>query len=146
MRAVALPSVQSAADKYASHASSAAADWVAGAQRTDVDPTQLAAAAIASGKAAQNYAAAGSRMQRGLANAGKAGWLNGITRPEASSQYANGVSGKGKDKWAQAMNTWFPIFASIQSQVRAMPNNTTQDAINRAATWITQTKAAKANL
>src|SRR5437764_5237113 len=114
---MALPSVQSAADKYASHGSAAAADWVAGAQRTDIDPTQLAAAAIASGKAAQNYAAAGQRMQRGLANTGKGGWLAGITRPEASSQYATGVSGKGKDKWATAMNTWFPIFASIQSQI-----------------------------
>lgn len=143
---MALPPVNTSADKYASRASGAAADWVAGSQRTDVDPTQLAAQAIASGKAAQNYAAAGPRMQRGLAAAGKGGWLAGITRPEASSQYANGVSGKGKDKWAAAMNTWFPIFASIQSQINSMPNNTTQDAINRAAAWITATKNAKANL
>jgi hypothetical protein len=143
---MALPPVTDAASKYASRASGAAAEWVAGAQRTDVDPTQLAAAAIASGKAAQNYAAAGSRMQRGLAAAGKGGWLAGITRPEAASQYSNGVSGKGKDKWATAMNTWFPIFASIQSQIRSMPNTTTQDSINRAAAWITQTKQAKANL
>lgn len=85
-------------------------------------------------------------MQRGLANAGKAGWLAGITRPEASSQYANGVSGKGKDKWAKAMNTWFPIFQGIQSDIRQMPSATTQDSINRAAAWITRTKQAKANL
>lgn len=85
-------------------------------------------------------------MQRGLAESGKAGWLAGITRPEASSQYANGVSGKGKDKWGKAMNTWFPIFGAIQSDIRSMPNVTTQDAINRAAAWITRTKQAKANL
>ena len=146
MRAVALPSVQSAADKYASRASSASGEWVAGSQRTDVDPTQLAAAAIASGKAAQNYAAAGPRMQRGLAAAGKGGWLAGIQRPEAASAYSGGVSGKGKDKWSTAMNTWFPIFQSLQSQIRSMPNTTTQDSINRAAAWITGTKQAKANL
>jgi hypothetical protein len=143
---MALPSVQTAAEKYASRAGNAGAEWVAGAQRTDVDPTQLAAAAIASGKAAQNYSAAGPRMQRGLAAAGKGGWLAGITRPEAVGQYQNGVAGKGKDKWGTAMNTWFPIFASIQSQIRSMPNTTTQDSINRAAAWITQTKQAKANL
>jgi len=143
---MALPSVTDAAAKYASRASGAASDWVAGAQRTDVDPTQLAAQAIASGKAAANYAAAGNRMQRGLAEAGKGGWLAGIQRPEAASAYSGGVSGKGQAKWSKAMNTWFPIFASLQSQIRSMPSNTTQDSINRAAAWITGTKNAKANL
>ena len=143
---MALPSVQAAADKYASRASGASADWQAGAQRTDVDPTALAAAAIASGKAAANYQAAAPRMQRGLAEAGKGGWLAGINRPESASAYSGGVSGKGKDKWSKAMQTWFPIFGSLQSQIRQMPSTTTQDSINRAAAWITGTKNAKANL
>lgn len=143
---MALPPVNVSADKYAARASGAGADWVAGAQRTDVDPTQLAAAAIASGKAAANYSAAGPRMQRRLAAVGKAGWLSGITRPEAVSQYTNGVAGKGKDKWSQAMNVWFPIFQGLSSQIQTMPSATTQDSINRVVAWINGTKQAKANL
>ena len=143
---MALPSVQSAADAYASSGSSASSKWQERTAAYQGDPTALAAQASAKAKA--NYSAAidSGRFARGLQAAGRGGWLAGVQRPEAASAYAGGISGKGKDKWAKAMGTWFPIFASIQAQIDSMPNVTTQDAINRAATWITQTKAAKANL
>ena len=142
---MALPSIQSSADRYAAGASQAGQRWQEGAARVEGDPTQLAAAAIASGKASANYNAATGRMQRRLAEVGKAGWLNGINRPEAVTSYTAGTAGKGKAKWATEMNYWFPVFDSLSRQIQSMPNNTTQDSIARAAAWITGTTAAKQN-
>jgi hypothetical protein len=143
---MALPSVQSAADAYASGGSNAATKWQERTAAFSGDPTALAAQSAQKAKA--NYAAAidSGRFARGLQAAGRNGWLAGVQRPEAASAYSGGISGKGRDKWAKAMGVWFPIFSSIQAQIDSMPNVTTQDAINRAAAWITQTKAAKANL
>ncbi len=143
---MALPSVQTAAEKYAARASGAAQEWQQGAQRTDKDPTALAAAAASKAQANYNAAITSGRWQRSLSEAGKSGWLAGINRPEASSAYSGGVSGKGKDKWATAMNRWFPVFQSLQSQIDTMPNVTEADSIARVAAWIRGTKQAKANM
>src|SRR5881397_3374079 len=118
---MALPTVQAAADAYASGASGAGAKWQEGAARFDGDPTALAAQRL--DKAKQNYNAAidSGRVARALAAAGKQGWLAGINRPEAVTSYTAGTSGKGKAKWAAAMNTWFPIFQGLQSQIAQMP-------------------------
>lgn len=143
---MAMPTVAASADRYASGTSGAGTKWQEGAGRFEGDPTALAAAAIASGKAAANYQAAVPRMQRNLSAVGKAGWLQGINRPEAIQSYQAGTAGKGKAKWATAMNTWFPVFDSLSREIAAMPNNTPQDSINRVARWINGTIAAKQNL
>jgi hypothetical protein len=143
---VALPSIQQAQADYAASGSAAASKWQERTAAYSGDPTALAAQAAQKAKA--NYAASidSGRFARGLQAAGRNGWLAGVQRPEAASAYSGGISGKGQAKWGKAMTTWFPIFGQIQAQIDSMPNVTTQDAINRAATWITQTKAAKANL
>jgi hypothetical protein len=143
---MAMPTVAASKDAYRAGTSQAGQKWQEGASRTEVDPTALAAAAIASGKASANYAAATPRMQRGLANAGKQGWLAGIQRPEAVTSYQAGTSGKGADKWGVEMARWFPIFDSLSREIQSMPNNTPQDSINRVARWINGTIAAKQNL
>lgn len=143
---MALPTVSASADRYAQGTASAGARWQEGASRFEGDPTALAAAQA--GKAQQNYASAWSsgRIGRALAASGKAGWLAGINRPEAVTSYTAGTAGKGKAKWTQAMNTWFPIFQGLQNQIAQMPNNTPQDSINRVAAWINGTIQAKQNL
>jgi hypothetical protein len=143
---MAMPTVQASADRYAAGTSAAGTKWQEGAGRYEGDPTALAAAAIASGKAAANYNAATGRMQRNLSLVGKAGWLQGINRPEAVQSYQSGTAGKGKAKWATAMNQWFPVFDALSREIQQMPNNTPQDSINRVARWINGTIAAKQNL
>jgi hypothetical protein len=143
---MAMPSVQASRDRYISGTSGAGAKWQEGASRFEGDPTALAAAALP--KAKQNYNAAvdSGRMARALAAAGKAGWLQGINRPEAVTAYGAGTAGKGADKWAGAMQQWFPIFDALSRQIDSMPNATPQDSINRVAAWINGTIAAKQNL
>jgi hypothetical protein len=142
---MAMPSIQASADRYASGASGAGAKWQEGAARFEGDPTALAAAALPKAKAAYNAAIDSGRVARALQAAGKAGWLNGINRPEAVTSYTAGTSGKGKDKWAKAMGYWWPVFGSLSAQIAQMPSNTPQDSINRVATWINGTIAAKQN-
>jgi hypothetical protein len=139
-------SVTDAAQKYADRTSSSGTTWQEGAQRTDVDPTALAAAALPKAKAAYNAAIDSGRVARALAAAGKAGWLAGINRPEAVTSYTAGTAGKGRAKWAAKMNVWFPIFESLSSQIATMPKATPQDSINRVAAWINGTIAAKNQL
>jgi hypothetical protein len=139
-------SVTDAAAKYSTNAGGAGTEWQAGAARFDGDPTALAAAQGQKAKGAYQQAWDSGRIQRALQAAGKAGWLAGINRPEAVTSYTAGVTGKGRDKWARAMNTWFPIFNALSDQIAQMPSNTPQDSINRVAAWINGTIAAKQQL
>ena len=143
---MAMPTVAASADRYASGAGAAGTKWQEGAARFEGDPTALAAAALPKAKANYNAAIDSGRLARALAAAGKSGWLAGINRPEAVTSYTAGTSGKGKAKWAAAMNQWFPIFDALSRQIQSMPNVTPQDSINRVAAWINGTIAAKQNL
>src|SRR6266545_253681 len=130
---MAMPTVAASADRYASGAGAAGTKWQEGAARFEGDPTALAAAALPKAKANYNAAIDSGR-------------LAGINRPEAVTSYTAGTSGKGKAKWATAMNQWFPIFDALSRQIQSMPNVTPQDSINRVAAWINGTIAAKQNL
>jgi hypothetical protein len=109
-------------------------------------PESLAAAQ--SQKAQAGYASAwqSGRIARALAAAGRTGWLAGVNRAESVTAYNAGTSGKGKDKWAKAMNVWFPIFSALSDQIAQMPKATPQDSINRVAAWINGTISAKQQL
>jgi hypothetical protein len=139
-------SVTDAANKYATNAGGAGNEWQAGASRFDGDPTALAAGQGPKAQAAYAAAWTSGRIQRALAAAGRTGWLAGVNRPESVTAYNAGVSGKGKDKWAKAMNVWFPIFSALSDQIAQMPKATPQDSINRVAAWINGTIAAKQQL
>jgi hypothetical protein len=141
-----MPTVSAAADAYAAGTGNAGQKWQEGAQRFEGDPTALAAAALPKAKANYNAAIDSGRVARALAAAGKQGWLAGIARPEAVTSYTAGTSGKGKAKWATAMQQWFPVFDALSRQIAGMPKNTPQDSINRVAAWINGTIAAKQNL
>jgi len=140
-------SVTDAAQKYSDRAGQSGQAFVDGANRTDKDPTALAAAPAAQQKALSQYTQAiqSGRVARRLNEVGKQGWLAGINEKGAAA-YQNGVTTTGKRKWATAMNQWFPIFQSLQNQIATMPKATPQDSINRVAAWINGTIAAKQQL
>lgn len=91
-----MKSAQQSAEKYASRASAAAGDFVAGAQSTSKDQAAAAVAASAIYAQATQAAIADGRYARGLQKSGKAGWLKGITE-KGGNRYAEGVSQAAPD-------------------------------------------------
>lgn len=140
---MAMPSASEVAARWVQQASGSGQRLVEGAQRFDGDPTALAAAQAQ--KAATNYSQSitSGRWQRGLAQAGRSGWLAGL-QAKGATNYATGVQA-AQSKYQAAMQTWLPITDSIATQVRSMPNNTIQDAANRAAQFAILMNQAKQN-
>jgi hypothetical protein len=129
-----IPDAQTVAQRWATNGSAASQRWLDGANATTVDPTALA---IAAGpKYLQNVQTAyqQGRYQRGLQRSGKAGWLAGVNG-KGSGNYSNGIT-SSEAKYAQAIAPVLAFEASLQTRVKAMPNNTPQDAVNRAVAWI----------
>lgn len=129
-----IPDASTVASRWAAGGSASQQKWLANANATTVDPTALA---IAAGpKYLQNVQTAyqQGRYQRGLQRSGKAGWLAGINGKGAQN-FSNGFT-ESEQKFATAIAPVLQFEASLQARVKAMPNNTPQDAVNRAVAWI----------
>jgi len=122
-----------AAQKWQQRTSGASADYVAGAQSTQKDPTQLAAAAAQKWFTNVQAAYTGGLFQQGLARASKAGWLAGVTGKGAQN-FVTGVNA-AEGKMNQVFTQLFPYEQQLQSQIDAMPNVTAADAENRMLAW-----------
>lgn len=125
---------QAVADKWATRTSAAAPDYVAGAQATDKDPTQLAINAAPRWFAKVQDAYTNGRYQQGLARAGKAGWLAGVTG-KGKDNFANGVT-NAKAKVATAFGPLLSFESNLQGQINQMPNVTDADKEARAIAWM----------
>lgn len=129
-----IPDASTVAASWAQNGAASSSKWLANANATTVDPTALA---IAAGpKYLQNVQAAyqQGRYQRGLQRSGKAGWLAGINGKGAGN-FSNGIT-QSEQKFAAAIAPVLQYEAGLQSRVKAMPNNTPQDAVNRAVAWL----------
>jgi hypothetical protein len=131
---MALPSAQEVAQKWAQRAGAAAQDYVAGAQRTDKDPTALAIAAQPRMRARILEAIDSGKVTAGLRRAGRQGWLDGITSKGASN-YSSGVSA-AQGKVEQAFTSLLSYEANLQSRLASMPANTDAERDARALFWI----------
>jgi hypothetical protein len=132
---MALISAQEFADKWAQRTSAAAADYVAGAERTDVDPTALAIAAIP--RMRQNILAAidTGKVAAGLRRSGKTGWLAGVAGKGAQN-FASSVSAQAtKDKVAAAAGPLLSYIAAGLSRLSSMPKNTDAERDARQLFW-----------
>lgn len=119
---MALISATEFAEKWAQRAGAASQDFVAGAQRTDKDPTALAVAAIPRMRSQILAAIDSGKVAAGLRRSGKQGWLDGVTGKGAQN-YATGVA-NAKDKVAQAAAPLLAYIAAGQSRLASMPANT----------------------
>lgn len=129
-----IPDATTVAQRWATNGAASSGKWQENANATTVDPTALA---IAAGpKYLQNVQTAyqQGRYQRGLQRSGKAGWLAGINGKGAAN-FSNGIS-QSESKFATAIAPVLAFEATLQTRVKAMPNNTPQDAVNRAVAWI----------
>lgn len=137
-----IPDAATVAERWATNGAAASQRWLDGANATTVDPTALAVAAGPKYLANVQAAYQQNRWQRGLQRSGKSGWLNGINGKGAGN-FSNGIS-ESKDKFAARIAPVLLFEASLQTRVKAMPNNTPQDAVNRAVAWITGMQQYKA--
>lgn len=115
-------SAQEVAAKWAQRAGAAASDYVAGAQRTDKDPTALAIAAIPRMRSQVIAAIDGGKVAAGLRRAGRQGWLDGVTG-KGQQNYATGVT-NAQDKVAAAFGPLLSYIDAGKSRLASMPANT----------------------
>lgn len=123
-----------AAAKWARNAQSASGDYVAGAERTDKDPTALAIANQARLLSAFQDSVQSGRWAAALRAKGKQGWLEGI-KTKGQANYGTGVSA-AEPKVATAFGSLFPYIETVQRTVQSMPNNTDAERDNRMLTFI----------
>lgn len=119
---MALPSSQEVAAKWAQRTGAAAQDYVAGAQRTDKDPTALAIAAIPRMRARVLEAIDSGKVAAGLRRSGKQGWLDAIQTKGAQNFSAGVAAAEGKV--ATAFGPLLSHIAAGQSRLASMPANT----------------------
>lgn len=128
--------------KWKANTSAASAEYVAGAESTDKDPTQLAIAAIPYMRARVIEAIDSGRVANGLRRAGKQGWLAGITG-KGRANFESGVANAD-----QAFLSGFtPLLAYIGAQlpaVRSMPANSPAERKARMNAWFDRMSAYKA--
>jgi hypothetical protein len=132
---MALVSATEYATKWQQRTGAAATDYVAGAERTDKDPTQLAIAAIP--RMRQNVLAAidSGKVASGLRRSGKQGWLAGVSGKGAQN-FASSVSAPSTLSKVEAAAA--PLLSYISaglSRLNSMPNITNADRDARQLFW-----------
>lgn len=130
---MALPTAQEAAAKWSSRASAASQDYVAGAQRTDKDPTALAIAAGPRYLSQVQLAYQSGRYAAGLRRSGKQGWLDGITS-KGGTNYSTGVNA-AQQKFEAAIASVLSYEQAGLSRLASMPANTDQEREARMIFW-----------
>lgn len=129
-----LPDPQVVADKWASRASGASADYAQGVATTDKDPTALAAANGARYIQGVQDAYASGKWARRLQAVGKAGWQQAVAS-KGVTNYSTGVNAS-RDKYAQAIGPVLQAVAAGQAKVRSMPSVTPAQRDARALAFI----------
>lgn len=115
------------AAKYAARTSAATGDWVRGVQGVTQSPG--AAAAAKADKWAANTAAAKDKFQRRAAGTSLSDWQNAAI--EKQSRYAQGTQA-GASKMAEFQREFQPFQKSVTAKVRAMPDTTIEQRLDRA--------------
>lgn len=118
------------ATKWSQRSQAAAPDYTTGIQRVTTAPGQLAAAASATWLARLNDPATVAKFQRKVAAVSLQAWQNAATQYGAS-RYSQGVAAK-EGKFASAMQNLLPFIDNAVAQVKAMPNATFEDRLQRS--------------
>ena len=121
------------AQRWAQRTSAAQTDYIAGAEATSKDPTQLAINNQARLLANFQQAVNSGKWANNLRAVGKGGWLQAI-RDKANnfSTGVNAAEGKVAAKFAPLLQ----YENNLQQQVDAMPNVTDADRENRMLAWV----------
>jgi hypothetical protein len=132
---------QAVLSKWKTNTAAASGNYVAGAEATDKDPTQLAIAAIPYMRARVLDAIDSGRVANGLRRAGKQGWLNGVTT-KGKQNFESGVANAD----ARFLAGFTPLLTYIGANVgtvRSMPANSPADRKARMNAWFDKMSAYK---
>lgn len=129
---MAIPDAGTVGQRWQQSAASAQQRFTEGVQATTVDPTQLAVAAQAKLLQGFQQAVTSGRWASALQKVGKGGW-QAATLAKANN-YSTGINAS-VDKFVAAIGPVLAFEASLQAQIKSMPNNTIQDSIARSAAW-----------
>ena len=139
----AFPPAQQVADKWAQRAGAAGQAYADGVQRTQKDPTALAAAQASKMLNGVTQAVTSGRWQRRLAEVGATGWKAAVAAKGAQN-YATGVTA-GHGKYQAGYAAFANAMSGTLDQVLNMPKNTIADSVARASAWITAAHNYKLN-
>ena|SRR5690348_433553 len=130
---MAVKTAAQAGQNWLNAAPRATANWSAGIQATQVDPTQLAAQQAQ--KAVLNFSAVVNSGQwaRRLADAGKAKWQANSLAKQAN--YSTGYSA-GQSAYEQGYTAFWNYMGPQLQTILAMQKNSIQDSIARASAFI----------
>ncbi len=132
---------QAVLTKWKTNTSAAAAAYVAGAEATDKDPTQLAINAIPYMRARVLDAIDSGRVANGLRRSGKQGWLAGVAG-KGRQNFEAGVANAD----TRFLNGFTPLLNYIGANVgtvRSMPANSPADRKARMNAWFDKMSAYK---
>lgn len=128
--------------KWKTNTAAASAAYVAGAESTDKDPTQLAIAAIPYMRSRVLEAIDSGRVANGLRRAGKQGWLNGVTG-KGKVNFESGVANAD----SAFLNGFGPLLTFISQKrpaILSMPNNSPAERKARMNAWFDTMSGYKA--
>jgi hypothetical protein len=140
---MAIPSAQTAADRWAAAAGTAGTRYAEGVAATDID---VVGRAIASqNQLVQNFTAAvqSGLWARRLGNVGTQGWKQAVAAKGAAN-YATGVNA-AKGKFAQKIAAVLQVEAGLQQQIQSMPSGSPAANDARMLAWANGMRQAKAS-
>lgn len=129
-----------AADRWEQRASQAGAAYADGVQRTDKDPTALAAAQAQKMLNNVTQAITSGRWQRRLAEVGVSGWKSAVAAKVAN--YAVGVTA-AKSRYQVGYGNFKTYMDPYLATLETMPKTSLADSIARATYWIQNAAAYK---
>ena len=135
--------LQQTVDNFKNSSATASADWAAGANAFQGDPTALAAQNVQALLSNFTQAVTSGRWAQGLQRSGRQGWITGINNNQ--QKYAMGIQNAGP-KYQAAMSTWLPIIDNVAAQVKAMPSGSLAASQARAAAFMAGLYNAKRGL
>lgn len=118
------------ATKWSQRSQAAAPEYTAGINRVTVAPGTQAAAAADTWLARLNDPVTRAKFQRKVAAVTLEQWKSAATQYGAS-RYSQGVAAK-ESKFQAAMTTLLPFIDNAVAQVKAMPNATFEDRLQRS--------------
>ncbi len=128
--------------KWKANTAAASGAYVAGAETTDKDPTQLAINAIPYMRSRIIDAIDSGRVANGLRRAGKQGWLAGVTG-KGKTNFESGVAA-AETRFLAGFTPLLNYISANVGTVRAMPNATPADRKARMNAWFDKMSAYKA--
>lgn len=128
-------SPQEAADKWANRASAATADVAAGVGRVTTSPGQAAVAKRQ--KWQDGLSRSGDKWARNTGRVSLGEWQDAMINVGVP-RIAQGVQAK-KSKFERFASEFFPYLDGVTQRVRAMPDNSPEDRINRMVQQVRET-------